>query len=150
MGWLDSALDFGGDIVDGATSFFSGGGGSAAANAGEAMAQSQLGNSGGGFFSTAADFAGNAFGWINESPGAANLLGGVAMGVGQYYNAEQDREQRVRENRKDRQLRRDLANQEIQAAQITPGNMGNTGGYVDNVTQGLISNGMLASKQQNG
>jgi len=105
---------------------------------------------GGDFFSSAASFAGDAFNWVNDNSEAANLLGGVAMGVGQYYNAEQDREQRVRENRKDRQLRRDLANQEIQAAQITPGNMGNTGGYVDNVTQGLISNGMLASKQQNG
>jgi len=105
------------------------------------------GGDGGGFFSTAADFAGNAFGWINDNPDAANLLGGVAMAVGKYYNAEQDREQQVRENRKDRQLQRELATQQIEAAQITPGNMGNTGGYVDNVTQGLISNGMLASKQ---
>lgn len=142
-----AVTDFASDAV-GAVGDFFGGGGQAVSNAGEAMAQSQLGNNGGsGFFSTAADFAGNAFGWINDNPDAANLLGGVAMGVGQYYNAEQDREQQVRENRKDRQLRRDLAAQEIEAAQITPGNMGNTGSYVDNVTQGLISNGMLASKQ---
>ena len=104
---------------------------------------------GGQAFSAASGYAGEAFTYINDHPEVANVLGGIAAGVGEYYNAEQQREQTVRENRKDRQLRRDLANQKIDAAQIAPGNINDYGSYRGNVTNGLISNGMVANNRRN-
>ena len=156
MAWYDAIVDPVVDVGSAAVDFVTGGGGETAANAGEAMAQAQLGNGGGGFnvvdgFMIAADYAGKGFSWLSDpdNAAAANALGGIATGVGQYYLAEKEREQTVRENRKDRQLKRDLANQKIDAAQIAPGNINDYGSYRDNVTNGLISNGMLAGKQKN-
>lgn len=154
MAW-DAITDWASGAADTVGNFFTGGGGQAAANAGEAMAQSQLGGGGGALgvagdlFSGAASFAGNAFDWMGKYPEAANLLGGVAMGVGQYYSAEQDREQRARDNRLDRELQRELADERIAAQQIVPGEFGSGyGSYRGSVTQGLISNGMLASDRE--
>ena len=147
MAWYDAVVDPVVDVGSSVVDFVTGGGGETASNAGETMAQAQLGNGGGGnFFSSAASFAGDAFSWISdpEHAGAANLLGGIAAGVGQYYEAERAREQTVRENRKDRELERELANQEIQSRQIVPGTVNNYGSYRDHITNGLISNGLIA------
>ena len=127
-----SFFDAVGDAVSGVGDFFMGSGGGSTASA--------------GFFTSAANFAGDAFGWINDNPEAANALGGVAMGLGSAYTAQQDREQRARDNRLDRELQRELQSQRIEAEQIAPGQMsGNYNSYGDGVTRGLISEGMLAS-----
>jgi len=97
-------------------------------------------NSGGGgdLFSSAANFAGDAFGWINKNPESANLLGGVAMGIGQAYSASKDRE-----------MQRDLQRERLEAQQIAPGDMpAGYGGYRDKISEGLISNGLIASQQE--
>ena len=107
-------------------------------------------NSGGGdIFQTAANFAGGAFDWINDNSEAANLLGGVAMGIGQYYSAEQDREQRARDNRLDRELQRELQEERLAAQQIVPGEgPSDYGSYGAGVTQGLLSDGLLARDEE--
>lgn len=126
--------------------FVTGGGGDAvstASNAGEAMAQAQIGGSSNwaaDAFSSAANFAGDAFNWIGDNHEAANVIGGVAMGVGSAYSAS-----------KDRQMQRDLQRERLEAEKIAPGEVGSGyGSYRNNVTQGLISNGMLANDRGNG
>jgi len=104
---------------------------------------------GGGFFSTAANFAGTAFDWIGDHPEASNLLGGVAMGVGQAYTAGKDREQRARDNRLDRQMQRDLQAERLEAQKIVPGEgPSNYGSYGAAITRGLLSDGMLAADEE--
>lgn len=157
MAWYDAVVDpvleYGGAAVDAVGDFVTGGGGETAANAGEAMANAQL-DSNSGFnivdgFKTAAGYFGDGFDWLTDpdNAAAANLLGGAAMGAAEYYEAERARKQVVRENRKDRELERELANQKIQSQQIVPGSINNYGGYRDNITNGLISNGMIASRR---
>jgi len=103
----------------------------------------------GNFFSTAADFAGNAFSWIGDNPEAANVLGGLAVGAGAAYTAGQDREQRVRDNRLDREAQANLQQQRIDAQRIAPGSgPSNYGSYQGAVTRGLISNGMLVGDEE--
>ena len=100
---------------------------------------------GGNFFSAAAGFAGEAFNWLNDSPAAANLLGGVASGVGQAYIAAEDREQAARDARLDRELQRELQEERLRAQQIAPGDgPANYGSYGAGVTRGLLSDGLLA------
>jgi hypothetical protein len=134
FGFSLGGVDIGGSALSGLSGFAvnSGGGGGALDFVGD-------------MFGGAAKFAGGAFDWMGDNPEAANLLGGVALGVGQYYNAEKDREQAVRENRKDRELQRELAAQRIEAQQIAPGEgPSNYGSYSSSVTQGLLSDGLLA------
>jgi len=119
-------------------------------NAVSSFASSAL-DVGGDLFSSAADVAGSAFGWLSseENAAAANLLGGVAMGVGQSYTASQDREQRARDNRLDRQMQRDLQAERLEAQQIVPGEgPSNYGSYGAGVTRGLLSDGMLARDEE--
>ena len=88
-------------------------------------------------FSTAGDYAGNAFQWLEDHPESANLIGGVAMGVGQAYTAAQDRK-----------AQRQMQRERLDAQKIAPGDMpGGYGGYRDNISEGLISNGLIARQQ---
>ena len=141
--FIDDLVDVGSSAVSGVGDFFFGSGGEGIGPPG-----SDVG--GGGFFSTAANFAGTAFDWIGDNPEASNLLGGVAMGVGQAYTAGKDREQRARDNRLDRQMQRDLQAERLEAQQIVPGEgPSNYGSYGAGITRGLLSDGMLASDQDN-
>jgi len=151
-------VDFIGDLVDVGSSavsgvgdfFFGSGGGGKALDGSFATSTGVSSSSGGGFFSSAANFAGTAFDWIGDNPEASNLLGGVAMGVGQAYTAGKDREQRARDNRLDREMQRDLQAERLEAQQIVPGEgPSNYGSYGAGITRGLLSDGMLASDQDN-
>lgn len=93
-------------------------------------------------FSTASGYAGKAFDWVKDHPEAAQVLGGVAVGAGQGYIES-------RNARKERELQRELLDREIESRRIAPGEMGSGyGSYRESVTQGLISNGMLASADE--
>lgn len=106
---------------------------------------------GGKVFSGAASFAGDAFNWLNDNPAAANLVGGVASGVGQAYIAAEDREQAARDARLDRELQRELQAERLRAQQIAPGDgPANYGSYGAGVTRGLLSDGLLARADEEG
>jgi len=151
MVW-SAVTDFASEAAGAVGDFFTGGGGQAASNAGEAMAQAQLGNAGssggalgfaGDLFSGAARYAGSAFNWMGDNPEAANALGGIAVGAGQGYIES-------RNARKDRELERELQRERLEAEKIAPGSMGdNYGSYGAGVTRGLISDGMLARDEEN-
>jgi len=139
--FIDDLVDIGSSAVSGVGDFFFG-----SSDPGIGPPGSDVG---GGFFSDAANFAGKAFNWVGDNPEASNLLGGVAMGVGQAYTAGQDREQRARDNRLDRQMQRDLQAERLQAQQIVPGEgPSNYGSYGAGITRGLLSDGMLARDEE--
>jgi len=144
--FIDDLVDIGSSGVSSVGNFLFGSGGSGKALDGSfATSTGVASSSGDGFFSSAAKFAGDAFGWIGDKPEASNLLGGIAMGVGQAYTAGKNREQRARDNRLDRQMRRDLQAERLQAQQIVPGEgPSNYGSYGAGITRGLLSDGMLA------
>jgi len=139
MVW-EAVTDFADDAVKAVGGFFSSGGGEAAVNAStygvpEAI---QAGSSSGNLFASAANFAGSAFDWIEDYPNSANLLGGVAMGVGSAYSAAKDRE-----------MQRELQRERLAAEQVVPGEMpGGYGDYREGVTRGLISDGLIASASE--
>ena len=144
--FIDDLVDIGSSGVSSVGNFlFGSGGGGKALDGSFATSTGVASSSGDGFFSSAAKFAGDAFGWIGDKPEASNLLGGIAMGVGQAYTAGKNREQRARDNRLDRQMRRDLQAERLQAQQIVPGEgPSNYGSYGAGITRGLLSDGMLA------
>lgn len=142
--FIDDLVDIGSSGVSSVGNFLFGSGGDGIGPPGSDV--------GGGFFSEAANFAGKAFSWLGdpENATATNLLGGVAMGVGQAYTAGKDREQRARDNRLDREMQRDLQAERLEAQQIVPGEgPSNYGSYGAGITRGLLSDGMLASDQDN-
>jgi len=47
-------------------------------------------------------------------------------------------------------MQRELQRERLEAQKIAPGDVGGYGSYRNNVTQGLISNGMLANDQEAG
>jgi len=149
--FIDDLVDIGSSGVSSVGNFlFGSGGGGKALDGSFATSTGVSSSSGGGFFSSAANFAGTAFDWIGDNPEASNLLGGVALGVGQAYTAGKDREQRARDNRLDREMQRDLQAERLEAQQIAPGEgPSNYGSYGAGITRGLLSDGMLASDQDN-
>jgi hypothetical protein len=151
--FIDDLVDVGSSAVSGVGDFFFGSGGGGKALDGSFATSTSVPeiSRSGGFFSEAANFAGEAFSWLGdpENATATNLLGGVALGVGQAYTAGKDREQRARDNRLDRQMQRDLQAERLQAQQIAPGEgPSNYGSYGAGITRGLLSNGMLASDEE--
>lgn len=151
--FIDDLVDIGSSGVSSVGNFLFGSGGSGKALDGSfATSTGVSSSSGGGFFAEAANFAGDAFSWLGDPKNATatNLLGGVALGVGQAYTAGKDREQRARDNRLDRQMQRDLQAERLEAQQIVPGEgPSNYGSYGAGITRGLLSDGMLASDQDN-
>ena len=98
--------------------------------------------------SSALDFATDAFGFLGNND-VANMIGGVATGVGSYLVSRDERRFTARENRRDRELQRELQQQEIESNQIVPGSIGSGhGSYRNSISQGLISNGMIAGEEE--
>ncbi|GAB2799123.1 hypothetical protein GCM10027040_27720 [Halomonas shantousis] len=94
----------------------------------------------GNLFSSAAKYATTAFDWIGENPEAANLIGGVAVGVGQAYLQNKEAEdQRAFDMQMYKRKRED--------AYAKPGEIGNYGSHLNTVTNGLISNGLITEGQ---
>ena len=88
-------------------------------------------------FTEASKYAGNAFDWMEKYPESANVIGGVAMGVGQAYTASKQRE-----------AEREMQRERLEAQKIAPsGASGGYGGYRDSISDGLISNGLIASQR---
>jgi len=144
-----TVADVGSDVVQGIGNVFSGGGaeaaqtlagGPGAGSALNAYNAAQTGGSlaaAGNLFSSAANVAGNAFRWVGDNPDAANLIGGVAMGIGAQRSAQ-----------KDRDLQRELQRERLEAQKIVPGELSNYGSYNDSLTQGILSRGMIANDQE--
>lgn len=85
-------------------------------------------------------YATDAFNWIGENPEAANLIGGIAAGVGQaYLQKEQARDQRAFE--------REMYERKREDRFAKPGEIGDYGSYRNTLTKGLISNGMISEGQ---
>lgn len=100
---------------------------SAAANAGGSS----------GWLSAAADYAVDAFDWLDSNPSAANVLGGVAAGIGQYYTQKEVAED-------DRDFQMEMYKRKYQDSRINPGEIGDYGSHMNTLSNGLISNGMIA------
>lgn len=85
-------------------------------------------------------FATDAFNWIGDHPEAANLLGGIAAGVGSaYLQSEQAEDQRVFE--------REMYERRRQDRFAKPGEIGDYGSYRNTITRGLLSDGMITGGQ---
>lgn len=119
------------DLLNGIGSALDSGAVSAAVDVGSSAASS------GGFWDGVTNYATEAFNWIGDNPEAANLIGGVAAGVGQAYMAnEQAKDQRAFE--------RDMYQRKREDQMVKPGSVEGYGSHMNTLAgKGLISNGMI-------
>ncbi|MFG6159620.1 hypothetical protein ACGTNG_12510 [Halomonas sp. 1390] len=97
----------------------------------------------GGFFDNVADYATDAFGWLNDNPEAANLIGGVAAGVGQaYLQGQQAEDQRAFEMKMYKRRRED--------AYAKPGQVSGYGSHRQAITRGAITDGDITGDREEG
>ncbi|MCG7598412.1 hypothetical protein MHM84_01270 [Halomonas sp. McH1-25] len=96
--------------------------------------------SAGSLFESAASYATDAFGWLNDNPAAANVLGGLATGAASYFAQQDALDQRFK-------FERDLYREKRDDAMINPGTIENYGTHVGTAKKGLLSNGMIAGGQ---
>ncbi|GEK48428.1 hypothetical protein HPA02_27110 [Bisbaumannia pacifica] len=97
-----------------------------------------------GFWDGVTNFATEAFNWIGDNPEAANLIGGVAMGVGQaYLQGEQAKSQQAFEREMyDRRRRDEMA---------TPGQINGYSSHLNRIAgKGLLTSGMITGDQEDG
>ena len=93
------------------------------------------------FLGDAWDTGAKAFSWLEENPTTASILGGGALGLLKYRQAERDRKERKRERAEDRAYRDQFGG----ASSGSPDRPTLTGGT------GLLTEGILAgSKKDNG
>lgn len=92
-------------------------------------------------FKTASGYATGAFDWMNRNPAAANVLGGVAVGMGQAYLANQ----RAAD---DREFQREMYERSREDSMITPADVSNYGSYAEGLSRGLISDGMISGSRR--
>ncbi|MBH8578798.1 hypothetical protein [Bisbaumannia pacifica] len=100
--------------------------------------------SSGGLWDGVTNFATDAFNWIGDNPEAANLIGGVAMGVGQaYLQGEQAKSQQAFEREMyDRRRRDEMA---------TPGQINGYSSHLNRIAgKGLLTSGMITGDQEDG
>ncbi|WP_163650698.1 hypothetical protein [Modicisalibacter sp. 'Wilcox'] len=89
------------------------------------------------WYSPAVNFSTSAFNWINDNPEAANILGGVAAGVGAaYFQNQQAADDRAFKERMYERRRRDQM--------VNPGTIENYGSHIGIVKKGLLTNGQIA------
>lgn len=89
------------------------------------------------WWSTALDWGTSAFQWMDDNPTAANVLGGVVGGAGQYL-AQRDLAKREAE------LLRKQWERERQAQMISPGKVNNYGSHTNQFAGGLLTGGPIA------
>ena len=89
---------------------------------------------------TVSGYATDAFNWIGENPEAANMIGGIAAGVGQaYLQNEQARDQRAFE--------REMYDRRRADRMARPGEVNNYESYKNSLTKGLLTNGIVSGGQ---
>ncbi|TDX29094.1 hypothetical protein DFO67_108138 [Modicisalibacter xianhensis] len=104
------------------------------------MDWSSIGNALSTGWDSVSGYATEAFNWIGDNPEAANLIGGIAAGVGQaYLQNEQAKDERA--------FKREMYERGVRDRQVNPGEIGDYGSYRNTLTKGLISNGMIAGGQ---
>lgn len=104
------------------------------------MDWSSIGSAVSSGWDTAAKYATNAFSWLGENPEAANMLGGIAAGVGSaYLQNEQAKEQRVFE--------REMYDRRKRDRQVRPGEINDYGSHGATMTKGLLSHGMITGQE---
>lgn len=88
------------------------------------------------------NFATDAFDWIGDNPEAANLIGGVAAGVGSaYLQGEQAKDRRAFEERMYERRRRDQM--------VNPGQVGQYGSHLSTIAgKGLLTSGVITGDQE--
>ncbi|MFC0268583.1 hypothetical protein [Kushneria aurantia] len=96
-------------------------------------AASSAADAAGSLFNNLGDYSVKAFDWLESNPQAANVLGGVMAGVGNYY-AQKD--QQNYERRLYREKRRDQM--------INPGAIEGYGSHIGEQKKGLLSNGIIS------
>ena len=94
-------------------------------------------------FKTASEYATGAFDWMNDYPTAANVLGGVAVGMGQAYLANRRAED-------DRNFQREMYERSRADSMITPAEVSNYDSYAEGLSRGLISDGMISGTRRRG
>lgn len=93
---------------------------------------------------TASKYATSAFDWMGDNPEAANLLGGIAGGIGQAYMGSKQLEAQKQEARQNRAFEREMYDKRKRDRQVAPGEVNDYGSHRETMTKGLISNGMIA------
>lgn len=97
--------------------------------------------SGGGFWDGVLDFGTTAFNWLGENPEAANLIGGVAMGMGQAY-------MQGRQAKGQRAFEREMHERRRQDRQVKPGEIGHYGSHRSAIAgKGLLTSGMITNEE---
>lgn len=91
----------------------------------------------GNWLSSVGDYAVDAFSWLDQNPSAANILGGVAAGVGQAYLQNEQAED-------DRAFQQQMYERRRRDSMATPGEVGDYGSYTNSLTKGLLSNGKIS------
>jgi len=107
-------------------------------SAADAVSDSNFWDTGVEYGTKAFDWLDNTTGWIEDNANTAKLLAGVASGVGTYFSAK---EQRDHENA--------MFDRQQEARQIKPGaGGGNIGVTPNSISKGLISNGLIANRDE--
>lgn len=101
-------------------------------------ATSAAAESSSGWFDSIGNFATDAFGWIQDNPEAAKMIGGVAMGVGQGY-------MQMKQAEDQREFEMDMYKRQREDSFAKPGEISaeDYNNYGANISSGLISNGMI-------
>lgn len=97
------------------------------------------------FWDTGVEYGTQAFSWLDDTAGwiennanTAKLLAGVASGVGSYLSAKEQRD-----------FEEKMFEREQQARQIVPGGNGASLGVTPNsISKGLITNGLIANRDE--
>lgn len=97
---------------------------------------------------TASKFATDAFDWMEKNPEATNALGGVASGLGSAYMANKEIEAQKEEARKNRAFEREMYDKRKEDRQVKPGSIQGYGSHVNNISKGLITNGMISDDEK--
>ncbi|GAA0586764.1 hypothetical protein ACFQH5_20185 [Halomonas salifodinae] len=103
-------------------------------------ANSVASGSGGGWFQDIGKYATKAFDWLEQNPNTANVLGGVAAGIGTAYL-----QSKAREDEQD--FEREMYGRRRRDEMINPGEIDSYGTHINSLSRGLLSHGMITGRE---
>lgn len=98
---------------------------------------SSAGEAASGLFDSAADYAVDAFQWMDNNPAATNILAGLAVGAANYYAAQDAQSARF-------DFERELYDRRRRDEMINPGTIEGYGSHIGTAKKGLLTNGTVA------
>ncbi|MGQ7248299.1 hypothetical protein ACUN9Y_13310 [Halomonas sp. V046] len=101
-------------------------------------------------FKTASKYATPAFDWLGDNPEAANLIGGIATGVGQAYLAGEQADRERERQRDEWAFKQEMYNREREDRFARPGEVTGYDTHVNSLTDGLITRGQVSGGLRNG